>query len=462
LAGVAVALVFVVASAIGLHFVQGDRLTNLAAESLTKANGAEVNLDRLDLAVLAGRVSAKGLQVTDPENPANNRIAVGELTADASLWELARGRVVMDNVALVGVALDQPRASAGGVMRPASKTEAPGFDPARFDLSAVDVEKLEAYFGNAEKIREWFQELAKWLPESKPEAPPPPPPAPQKYLEYLTVRAPVSPTPRIVVKRAALADVDVPMTQIGKSTITCTNLSDAPAAAGLPVTIALQSRERPASLSIVCHYDRPEGGAEISGSIGDVDLRELQSELNPKNPVTFEAGTATAAVSGGVTRETIDVAIRVQTKGMRARTAGGGLFGLDPQVTAEATRLLENVQTTLRLVGPAREPRLVFDRPALTQDFKEALVRAGKDELARRVDELLAGKVPTDIPKPEEVLEDPLGAAGDALSDLLSGKKKGEQQDRKSKGKERAEEQEDKDSDDPLGRLKKKIKDRKP
>jgi uncharacterized protein (TIGR03546 family) len=464
MAGVAVAVAVLIVSAVGLYFVQGDRLTDFAAASLTKANGAEVNLERLNLAVLSGKVSATGLQVTDPEKPANNRIAVAQLTADASLWDLSRGRLVMDDVLLAEVQFDQPRGSAGTLTAPRPEAPAPQFDPAQFDLAMVDIDKLETYFRKTEEARGWFEKLADWLPEGKEEAPPPPPPVPEHYLEYLTARAATPPTPRLVVKRAVLDDVRIPAREIGNSTITCTNLSDAPAAAGLPVTIALESKDRKTSLKIVCRYDRPEGGAEISGTVGDVDLRELQAELNPNNPVTFEGGTATAAISGAATRQTIDLGIQVQTQGMQARTAGGGLFGLDPQVTSEALRVLENVQTTLRLVGPTAQPRLVFDRPALTNEFKQALVNAGKAELARRVDDALAEQLPAGIPKTGDVLENPLGAAGDAVGALLSGQKQDKQEeDKQEEGKKKKEEAEkkEKDKDDALSRLKDRLKEKK-
>ena len=437
LAGLGVAAVLVIASAVGLHFIRGERLTALAADALTKANGAEVNLAQLDLAVLSGRVSAKDIQFTDPANPANNRVAVGELTADASLWNLLHGKLVTDDIVLGNVEFDQPRAAAGRVSAAPPATKRAPFDPANFGLPMADVAKLESYFRNAEKIDEWCRKLAQWLPEGKDEAAPAPTPVPQHYLEYLTARALTPPTPRVLVRRALLDDVRLSPEQVGNSTITCTNLSDAPDAAGLPVTIAIESRERPTTVTIVCHYERPEGGAEINGSFADVDLRELQSELNPNNPVTLEGGVATANVAGTATARTIDLALEVQAEGLKARTTGSRLFDLDPQVTSEALRVLENIKTTLRLVGPTSEPRLVFDRPALTDEFKEALVRAGKHELAQRLDGLVGDQIPEGIPQPAQVVEDPLGAAQKGLSELLGGgkkkeddKKKGDKEDR--------------------------------
>jgi hypothetical protein len=224
-----------------------------------------------------------------------------------------------------------------------------------------------------------------------------------------------------------LKDVAIPVEEIGRSTITCTNLSDAPQAAGLPVVVQIESQERPANLKITCHYDRSEGGADIAGTIGDVELAKLQQRLSPQNPVRFDGGTATAEIAGGASRETIDLRLAVQTKDMQVAGSGQGLFGLDPRATDEALKVLSNVKTTLRLVGPIAEPRLAFDSDGLKESFQTALVDAGKRELASQVDKALGEQLGEDAPKTDDIVKDPLGAGRDALGGFLGGKKKEEE-----------------------------------
>ena len=458
--GVGIAIVLLVSSAVGLHFIPEERLTGLVTKALSQANGAEVNLARLDLAALSGRVTASGIQATDPENPSNNRIAVSELTADVNVWDLLRGKLVLDNVGLAGVEFDEPRDTPGVVLVPPEKAARPKFDPTLFDLPKIDVHQLQAYFEDAETISAHLQQIDAWLAEGPPE--PPAPQVPQNCLEYLSARAPVSPTPRILIRRAVLNDMRVPLKYAGLSTVTCTNLNDAPHAAALPVTIALKSQERPSELQIVFHHERSDGGIEITGSLGDVDLKELQASLSRKNPVRFEGGTATAHFTGDVSSSMIDIAIQVETRGMRAGSTGSDLFGLDPRVTSEVLKVLENLKTNLRLVGPITAPRLVFDVPSLEEEFKEALVRAGKEELARRVQDALGDKLPGDVPEPDALLKDPIGAAGDALGNLLNKKTEKDQAEPDEKEKEDEQDQEgeqkEKEPDDLLKRLKEKLK----
>lgn len=422
-AGVGLAVLVVAAFTVALSFVDNEALARYGSEALTRANGAQVDVAALELSPAAGRLSVSDLQATDPDEPTRNRIAIDKLTADVDLWNLSRGRVVMDEVELSGVRFDAPRAEPGKVLDGRSAKAAPKpFDPLAFELSGVDVKRAAEYLENAKAAREWLAKVSEWLPAGEKEASWQPQEIPERYLEYLKARASRAPTPRLLVRRIVIDPVEIPVQQIGESTIVCTNLSDSPVAAGLPVSIKIDSKARPVSVELLGHFDRPGGGVEVNASFKDVDLAALQDKLSEKNAVTFGAGTASGTVSGTVTRDMMDLAIRVKTQGMRAESAGGAMFGLDAEVAGEAVKVLENLETTLRLVGPVTEPRLVFDGPAMGKAFRDALVKAGKDELARRADELLAGKVPG-LEKPSEMIEKPTEVVGEALGGLLGGKK---------------------------------------
>jgi uncharacterized protein (TIGR03546 family) len=64
-AGVAIAVLIVLISAGALTLAKNTVVKNYFASTMTRANGAEVNLESLDLSALAGSVSATGIQVTD-------------------------------------------------------------------------------------------------------------------------------------------------------------------------------------------------------------------------------------------------------------------------------------------------------------------------------------------------------------------------------------------------------------
>jgi uncharacterized protein (TIGR03546 family) len=416
--GVVAAIAVVILAAVGLRFVQNDIVADFAARSMTNVNGAQVDLAGVSLAPLAGKFGVRGVQMTDPARPTANRVAVGELSAEVSLLSLTLGRIVMEDIKLSNVRFDEARVKAGNVLPAAPATPSEPFDINRFKVSEADLAKLDSYVNDAKSLREWLEKIKPWLPERK--ASLPPPTVPHGYLEYLTACAPQCPTPHFLIRQLSLEGVKLPIEQIGMSTIQCKNLSDAPSGAGLPITIDIKSTEHPCTISVIGHYEQNAGAAEIKADFADVDLQKLQGQLNKGNPVQFQGGTVSGSIQGSASRESIDLAIRVKTKGMRAQTSDRGIFGLDPQVTAEALKVLENIETTLRLVGPLSEPRLVFDGPGLTKEFRDALVRAGKAELANRADKLIGGRLPTGVPSVGKVVDDPLKAGKNLLGGLTS------------------------------------------
>ena len=437
-AGLVVAAVLVVLVGIAASLVQNEALASYAAHTLTKLNGAEVNLERAGVGLLSGRVSITGLQVTDPAQPANNRVAVDQITADASLYHLLCGKLVMDDIVLSNVEFDAARDKPGEVSASAAEPspQPQPFEPAAFGLSDVDVNKLETYLQKSKVVSDWLAKVRKWLPDAEGKASQPPPTVPHRYLEYLTAKAPRTPTPRMVARRIVLDQVLLPVQQIGRSRIVCTNVSDAPLAARLPVTIHVKSIDLPTEITVVAHYESPKRGAQINATFADIALNTLQSDLSRRNPLAFTGGTASGSIEGQATRDVIDLAIRVKTQDMQANWTGDGAFGLDPQVTREAIKVLSRMETTLRLVGPIAEPRLVFDNAALREQFKNALVQAGKAELARRVDQVVAEQLPAGVPAPSKMLESPAEAVSAGLKALLTTKPADKQPANKKKDKQ--------------------------
>ena len=151
----------------------------------------------------------------------------------------------------------------------------------------------------------------------------------------------------------------------------------------------------------------------------------------------FKGGTASAKIDGRAGRDMIDLDITVATDNMAVESVGGGALGLDPQITAEALKVIQDIDTTVRLVGPLTQPKLVFDVPALREEFHAALIKAGKDQLADRLGDVIGKELPVtqDIAKdldPEKI--------GTVIGDLLG----------KDKPSDKNEEEEEKKDDKKL------------
>lgn len=418
--GIVLALLLVIVSAVGVSMVKEDTVRDYAAKALSEINGAEVNLESVELSLQSGHLSVTGMQWTDPDQPDYNTFAIGTLSTDASIYHLLIGRVVLETVAISDVQFDQKRDSPGEVLK---KTK-PEEEPFEWKVGETDIERLENYYKKAKTVKEWLAKVGEWMPEKRKRKPPKQ--IPQRYLEYLAARAPVSPTPRILVKHVVMDGVEIPLEQVGTSKVTLTNISDAPVAAGLPLSIEIRSNVTVSSLQFVGHYEDAGRGGEIKGKLADIDLAKLQKEMSDTNRVTFTGGSAEVSLDGMISRHTIDLGLGVRVKDFRADFAGKkGMFGLDPQITQEAFSVLETIETTLRLVGPIAEPRLALDDQGLGEQLKAAAITKGKDRLAQEIDKQLDKHLGDRLPEPaKEIIDKTSKEVLDGFGDLLDGKQK--------------------------------------
>ena len=421
-AGVVIAVLIIVISAGALTLAKNTVVKNYFASTMTRANGAEVNLESLDLSALAGSVSATGIQVTDAQKLENNQVAIGKIAADANLYNLFLGKLIMENVEISDVQFDQPRATPGKPAETAAPKEPEPFDPCDFKVDVNDIEKLETYFKNAKELKEKLQKIRKWLPKGEDKTDTETEQTPQKYLDYLLARASVSPSPRLLAQKVRLDKVQIPSEFFGNSELLMTNISDAPQTAKLPVTLGMKSYDTGATADVTVDYTSGEPAPKVSGTFGGFDMSKMQPGLSQESGLLFEKGTASGKFDGTVTDQMIDLTINVSLQNLQARAQGKGILGLDAKTASEALEVLKNINTTLRIVGPTTEPRLVFDVKGLQEEFKNALVEAGKqkvaEEIDKQIDKQLGDKVPSEV---KDILKDK--KLLDGLGGLLGGKK---------------------------------------
>ncbi|WP_113907951.1 TIGR03545 family protein [Aliidiomarina celeris] len=115
-----------------------EPLAKTALQStLTRLNGAEVNIAEVEIQRAPFAVTVKGLEMTDPQTPELNRLQVTTLRAEVAFLELLIGRVHIQDLTAAGVRFAQPRASAGAV-----RTREPAQDQQnwRERLESFDIE----------------------------------------------------------------------------------------------------------------------------------------------------------------------------------------------------------------------------------------------------------------------------------------------------------------------------------
>lgn len=424
-AGVVLAIIVVGAFFAAAHFLQNTTVKNYATQTLTRANGAEVNLGSLGISLLGGSVSAEGLQVTNAQEPTQNQVAVEKMAASASIYDLLLGRLVMENVEVSGMQFHQPRQTPGEVLEVPGAVEEP-FDPNGYAVDANDIAKLEKYAKDAKKLKEQLEQLRKWLPQGKDQAPVDATGPPDSYLKYLQAKAATSPTVTMLAKRILADKVELPSELFGSSAILLTNLSDAPEALGEPITLELTSHETPAALKTQVDYST--GTPQVTGTFEGFDLSKIQAGLGEDSGIAFDSGAASGSFAGQLTKELVDLTIKVDLKDLKAKGQGKGLLGLGAEQTSEVLAVMSELSTTIRVVGPITSPRLVFDTKGLGEEFKQALVKAGKDRLQKEIDsklqeqlgDKLGDKVPDQL---RDAVKTPGKSLVEGLGGLLGGKK---------------------------------------
>ncbi|OHB62409.1 MAG: hypothetical protein A2168_03395 [Planctomycetes bacterium RBG_13_50_24] len=422
-AGVVFAVILLVIFGGAFHYLKDTRIKEYAAVKLTQLNGAEVNLETLKLSILNGEASISGIQVTDANNPENNQIAVENISADASVYDLTLGKVVLDKVRLSDVQFGQKRQTPGKVIE--TKAEEPQvFDPCEYKVAVEDISKLDKYFENAKAVKEWLKKARQWLPDpNDKEGGAPAEKAPIKYLDYLIARADVPTSARFLAKNVLLEKVGIKSPVFGSSNISMENLNDAPSATALPINLKVKSNDTPLEMNITFDYSSGKKVPKVTGNFTKLDLSKLQSNLSSGAGLSFTSGLASGQFNGLITSESIDLTVDLEIQNMQASSQGDGILGLGGQTTSEAFKILKDLKTTIKIVGPTTEPRLVFDTHGLQDSIKQALVKAGKDRLAEEIDKQvekqLGDKVPGEL---KDVIKEPKDLIK-GIGGLLGGKK---------------------------------------
>jgi len=418
-AGIAFAVILLVIFGVVTHFLKDTKIKEFAAARLTQVNGAEVNLETVKLSILSGEASVSGIQVTDAANPANNQIAVENISADASVYGLMLGKVVLDEVKLSDVQFDQKRQKPGEVIE--AKAEEPEvFDPCEYKVTMEDISKIDKYLENAKAVRQWLQKARKWLPDpNDKEAEAPVEQKPIKYLDYLIARADIPSSARFLAKNVLLEKVGIKSPVFGSSNITMENINDAPSATALPINLKVKSNDTPLEINMTFDYSTGEKVPKVTGNFTKLDLSKLQSNLSSGAGLNFTSGLASGKFSGLVTSESIDLSIDVEVQNMQASSQGDGILGLGGQTTSEAFKILKDLKTTIKIVGPITEPRLVFDTHGLTESIKQAALKAGQERLSEEIDKQIDKQLGDELG--DKVPEELKGIIKDQPKDLIKG-----------------------------------------
>ncbi len=103
----------VTAVAMSPKLLETAMVSNIIKQQMSKANGATVDYDKLDLNISKGELSIQGLGAADPMNLNKDRFYASNVSASLDLSAILTKQLVLDNVVMDGVSLEKNRDSKG-------------------------------------------------------------------------------------------------------------------------------------------------------------------------------------------------------------------------------------------------------------------------------------------------------------------------------------------------------------
>ena len=409
----------------------------ILASSLTRANGATVDVEDVRIAWFEGRAEIVGLAVSDRESLDRDLVRASLLAASLDLGAVLRKRLAVDLVAVSDALLDTPRKTPGaiyeaGVEAPAKtddKTESGPDAPAPPPEGNLEdyLETAQEWKERLDQIRRVVEDLAGRMPSAGTGDSTPPDPATDEvgfeaWLReqvdlhgYAGVHAPhlLDQAPRLLVRRVEAKGIRRSENRMPSYDLTLISLSTEPRLVDAPASVELRSSDQSISADLsLGRLARIEGENRFDVRINGMPAGKIVKQLVQKENPPFSGGTIDALIAGS--------------------------FALRPLVTLEGPLEVVLRDSTIRIGDQsANIPELPIrimisgriDDPSITLDqeaFAAALQKAGADVLAAKARQEASSQVDRGLDNLERktgisVPEDLRKGIGDAIGGGLDG-----------------------------------------
>ena len=414
----------------------------ILASSLTRANGATVDVEAVRISWWEGRVEVVGLAVSDRESLDRDLVRASRLAASLDLGAVLRKRLAVDLVAVSDALLDAPRKIPGTIDE--RDTSAPPLESGSDEESDAEAStpppdgNLEDYLQTArewkdrlDQIRRVVEDLAgRMPPEGAADSMPPDPANDQADFEtwlraqidlhgYAGVQAShlLDEAPRLLVRRVEARAIRRSERETPVYDLVLASLSTEPRLVNDPPSIELRSSDESISADLsLGRLAREPGANRFDVQVKGMPAAKIVDQLVRKENPPFSGGTLDARIAGS--------------------------FSLRPLVTLEGPLEVVLRDSTIHIGDQTAEipelpVRLVIsgrlDDPSITLDekaFAAALQKAGADVLASKAREEANSQVDrgldnlqrkTGITVPDDLRKGIGDAIGGGLDGLFGG-----------------------------------------
>jgi uncharacterized protein (TIGR03546 family) len=397
--------VLVALAVAGAWFAHRDLAGPMARKAvqsgLEAANGATADVGSVLIDLAAGRFEMGGLALADANALERDILRSSRLEADIVQTDLLRKRVHLARLALSDAQSGVPRETPGELTERPPEPE-PDAGAGRPDLSDYSLEQVlkdvETWKARLAQARRWMERLAASRSKGAP--------GDEGYQErleraareggWLSVRANhlIEDTPAFRVSELLVEGLQATWLPGQVLDVRGRDLSTNPALVDEPPSLEVASRDGSIHFEIdLAPASRSGGAGAIRMSWKGLSVDEAMAQLQLPGRAPLSGGTLDLDLDGAWSQGQvgeIDLPLRATFRNTLV-----AIEGLEPQK-------VDQLVVPIGLKGPIDAPGIQFDAGV----FADALSKAGKDELARRLRGKLEEELGDDVGKK---LEDKLG-----------------------------------------------------
>jgi len=336
---------------------------------------------------VGGSIQLEGLQVTNPGKPSHNWVQAERLAADVDMSALLARSLVIDRIEGSGLRADSPREREGRVfVEPVEEEKTPA------DLSGDSALRYLKAPEEWRKHLEYVKRALEYLQRPEPEER-------KDYLGelaglkgYLRLSAEdVLPLrPSVLIRSLSVGDIQL-AGRHGVYRVEGEYLSSSPARNPAPMTLTVSDGEG-LLLSLELAFAL-SGESRLRVEVPRIPLGAA-FQLSESAPVALERGQARALLEGTLRPEfRCELVVDLRDVELRVRE-GRRVLGLEPETAKRIFDAVSNFTLRAELSGAIDRPSIHVDSGATLASLKEALIEAGRGELARRAEELLEEVAP--------------------------------------------------------------------
>lgn len=367
-------------------------IASLIKSNLERANGATVDLEAAHLDLKGGRLELSGFAMADPDNLETNLFSSNHVVADISTADILKKRFSVDSLVFENSITGAKREKAGE--RIGKQTEAKDKESI---LKIPEYESIDDLLDDADLWKERLAQVKRWLStlgdkgtdEDE-----------KKTLEetlqsriqslgyaYVSKDDSIEGSPTLWVRNLVAKQINTHYMDGATIDLIATDLSSHPSLVETDPRIQLTASDGSFAADIALGATAGRSENLLKLNVKDIDVDSFASGLKADGQAIVSGGNMNIDVSGNLSSIDSDLIVNANL--------------LNSLISVSGTSVpADNLDIPLYFRGPIDNPSIKLDSKA----FRNALAKAGKNELLRQASE----KYGLDIPEGEE---------GDSLED---------------------------------------------